>query len=45
MDSAASILSDLDPILDRIAKLDHPDSEKALLAIQAGADWIREAAE
>lgn len=41
-DSSENILSDIEKILDRIAKLDHQYSEIAIIAIQEGADWLRE---
>lgn len=40
-DSSEDILSDIENILDRIAKLEHPNSEKAISMIQEGSDWIR----
>ena len=42
MDTAQDIVNDIEVILDRIAKLDHPHADKALLMIQEGSDWLRE---
>ena len=41
MDSVASIRSDLEKILDRIAKLEHsPESERVFVLIQEGSDYL-----
>lgn len=41
-DSSEDILSDIERILDRIAKLDHPNAEKAICLIQEGSDWLKD---
>jgi len=41
-DSVESITLDLEQILDRIAKLDHPNSLKTITQIQEGIGWIQE---